>query len=110
MRAALEEADEQVEALRRENHSLAQELKDATDQLNEGGKGVHEVAKAKRRLELEKEELQMALEDAESALEAEESKVLRAQVINWRERKLLAFPAMVGKGFRKSDSMGNTLP
>lgn len=59
---------------------MAQELKDLTDQLGEGGRSVHEQAKTRRRLELEKDELQQALEDAEAALEAEESKVLRAQV------------------------------
>ncbi|KAI3415864.1 MYSc [Globodera pallida] len=80
LRTALDEAIEQAEALRRENKALMLELKEATEQLNDGGRGAHELGKAKRRLELEKEELQLALEDAEAALEAEESKVLRAQV------------------------------
>ncbi|KAL3088350.1 hypothetical protein niasHT_023910 [Heterodera trifolii] len=80
LRAAMDEANEQAEALRRENKTLMQELKEVTEQLNDGGRGTHELGKAKRKLEQEKEELQLALEDAESALEAEESKVLRAQV------------------------------
>ena len=66
--------------MRRENRSLAQEVKDLTDQLTEGGRSVHELQKMVRRLELEKEELQTALDEAEAALEAEEAKVLRAQV------------------------------
>uniref|UniRef100_A0A1I7XLC0 Myosin motor domain-containing protein n=1 Tax=Heterorhabditis bacteriophora TaxID=37862 RepID=A0A1I7XLC0_HETBA len=76
----------QIEGVRRENKILAQELKDITDQLGEGGKSVHDLQKLRRRLEMEKEELQrtnfikQALDDAEAALEAEESKVLRAQV------------------------------
>lgn len=52
---------EAVEGLRRENKSLAQEIKDLTDQLGEGGRSVHEMQKIIRRLELEKEELQHAL-------------------------------------------------
>lgn len=59
---------------------MAQELKDITDQLGEGGRSVHELQKIRRRLELEKDELQQALEEAEGALEAEETKLLRAQV------------------------------
>lgn len=80
LRTALDEANEQADALRRENKNISQELKDITDQLGEGGKSVHELQKIRRRLELEKEELAQALEDAEAALEAEESKLLRAQV------------------------------
>ncbi|KAK0410838.1 hypothetical protein QR680_005352 [Steinernema hermaphroditum] len=80
LRNALDESAEQTEGVRRENKVLAQELKDLTDQLGEGGKSVHELQKCRRRLELEKEELQQALDDAEGALEAEESKLMRAQV------------------------------
>uniref|UniRef100_A0A0N5AQ97 Myosin head n=1 Tax=Syphacia muris TaxID=451379 RepID=A0A0N5AQ97_9BILA len=61
LRNSLDESAEQLEGVRRENKALAQELKDVTDQLGEGGKS-------------------QALDDAEAALEAEESKVLRAQV------------------------------
>ncbi|KAI6228188.1 Myosin head [Aphelenchoides besseyi] len=79
-KAAQDEAHEAVEGLRRENRSLAQEIKDLTDQLGEGGRSVHELQKMLRRLEQEKEELGHALDESEAALEAEESKVLRAQV------------------------------
>lgn len=48
-----------MEAVRRENKALAQELKDLTDQLGEGGRNVHELQKSRRRLEMEKEELQV---------------------------------------------------
>uniref|UniRef100_A0A1I8FAS6 Myosin_tail_1 domain-containing protein n=1 Tax=Macrostomum lignano TaxID=282301 RepID=A0A1I8FAS6_9PLAT len=57
LKAQLEEARDQTEAVRRENKT------------GEGGRNVHEVDKARRRLEMEKEELQAALEEAESALE-----------------------------------------
>lgn len=50
-----------MEAVRRENKALAQELKDLTDQLGEGGKNVHELQKSRRRLEMEKEELQVCV-------------------------------------------------
>eukprot|EP00080_Pristionchus_pacificus_P015122 PDM75142.1 myo-5 [Pristionchus pacificus] len=76
----LEEAHDQMEQLRRENKAFAQELKDLTDQLGDGGKNVHELQKARRRLECELQEAQQALEEAEVALEAEESKVMRAQI------------------------------
>lgn len=49
----------QLDAARRENKVLAQELKDMTDQLGEGGKSVHELQKLRRRLEMEKDELQV---------------------------------------------------
>lgn len=75
-----DELAEALEGTRRENKSLAQEIKDLTDQLGEGGRSVHELQKIVRRLEVEKEEIQHALDEAEAALEAEESKVLRAQV------------------------------
>ena len=58
----------------------ADEIRDLTDQLGEGGKSVHEMDKIRRRLELEKEELQAALEEAEAALEQEEAKVARSQL------------------------------
>ncbi|CAD6186727.1 unnamed protein product [Caenorhabditis auriculariae] len=75
-----DELVEHLESTRRENKQLAQEVKDLTDQLGEGGRSVHELQKIVRRLENEKEELQKALDEAEAALEAEESKVLRAQI------------------------------
>ena len=78
--ASSEEAHEHIEALRRENKNLAEEIKDIHDQMTEGGRGVHEMSKSIKRLEMEKEELQTALEDAEAALENEEAKVLRAQL------------------------------
>ena len=59
---------------------LADEIRDLSDQLGEGGKNVHDLDKACRRLALEKDELQNALEEAEAALEQEEAKVMRAQL------------------------------
>merc|ERR1712130_684409 len=69
LKAALDEANEQLDIVRRENKNLA-----------DGGRSIHELDKQRRRLETEKEELQAALEEAEGAHEAEENKVLRAQL------------------------------
>merc|ERR1711997_770044 len=80
LRAGWEEVNEQLDAVKRENKNLADEIKDLLDQLGEGGRSIHELDKQRRRLEVEKEELQSALEEAEAALEQEENKVLRAQL------------------------------
>jgi chromosome segregation ATPase len=80
IKAAWDEANEQLDVVRRENKNLADEIKDLLDQLGDGGRSIHELDKQRRRLEVEKEELQSALEEAEGALEQEENKVLRAQL------------------------------
>merc|ERR1711878_53127 len=80
LKSALDESNEQLDIVRRENKNLADEIKDLLDQLGDGGRSIHELDKQRRRLETEKEELQAALEEAEGALEAEENKVLRAQL------------------------------
>merc|ERR1719429_639841 len=78
LKSALDESNEQLDIVRRENKNLADEIKDLLDQLGDGGRSIHELDKQRRRMEAEKEELQAALEEAEGALEAEENKVLRA--------------------------------
>merc|ERR1719461_882727 len=70
--ASLDETNEQLDIVRRENKNLADEIKDLLDQLGDGGRSIHELDKQRRRLETEKEELQSALEEAEG------NKVLRA--------------------------------
>merc|ERR1711942_328039 len=80
LKAAQDEAVEQLDIVKRENKNLADEIKDLLDQLGDGGRSIHELDKQRRRLEVEKEELQGALEEAEGALETEENKVLRAQL------------------------------
>merc|ERR1712183_1035232 len=80
LRAAQEEALEQLDIVKRGNKNLADEIKDLLDQLGEGGRSIHDLDKQRRRLEQEKEELQAALEEAEATLEMEENKVLRAQL------------------------------
>merc|ERR1719266_1391532 len=80
LKAALDEANEQLDIVRRENKNPADEVKDLLDQLGDGGRSIHELDKQRRRLEVEKEELQAALEEAEGALEQEENKVLRASL------------------------------
>merc|ERR1711881_444034 len=66
LKAAQDEATEQLDIVKRENKNLA-------DQLGEGGRSIHDLDKQRRRLEQEKEEIQ-------GALEQEENKVLRAQL------------------------------
>merc|ERR1711936_1171444 len=80
LKAARQEAVEQLDIVKRENKNLADEIKDLLDQLGEGGRSIHDLDKQRRRLEQEKEELQAALEEAEATLEMEENKVLRAQL------------------------------
>merc|ERR1719158_2669386 len=80
LKAAQNEATEQLDIVKRENKNLADETKDLLDQLGEGGRSIHDLDKQRRRLEQEKEELQAALEEAEATLEMEENKVLRAQL------------------------------
>merc|ERR1719461_2634863 len=63
LKAALDEATEQLDIVRRENKNLADEVKDLLDQLGDGGRSIHELDKQRRRLEVEKEELQAALEE-----------------------------------------------
>merc|ERR1712180_374534 len=80
LKAATDEAVEQLDIVKRGNKNLADEIKDLLDQLGEGGRSIHDLDKQRRRLEVEKEELQAALEEAEGALEQEENKVLRASL------------------------------
>merc|ERR1712083_931173 len=80
LKAAQEEAIEQLDIVKRENKNLADEIKDLLAQLGEGGRSIHDLDKQRRRLEQEKEELQGPLEEAEGTLEQEENKVLRAQL------------------------------
>merc|ERR1712198_265071 len=72
LKAAKDEAIEQLDIVKRENKNLADEIKDLLDQLGEGGRSIHDLDKQRRRLEQEKEELQGALEEAEATLEMEE--------------------------------------
>merc|ERR1719412_672048 len=80
LKASLDETNEQLDIVRRENKNLADEIKDLLDQLGDGGRSIHELDKQRRRLETEKEELQAALEEAEATLEMEENRVLRSQL------------------------------
>merc|ERR1719283_836552 len=61
LKAAQDEAIEQLDIVKRENKNLADEIKDLLDQLGEGGRSIHDLDKQRRRLEQEKEELQGAL-------------------------------------------------
>merc|ERR1711953_1042022 len=80
LKAAQQEAVEQLDVVKRENKNLADEIKDLLDQLGEGGRSIHALDKQRRMLEQEKEELQGALEEAEATLEMEENRVLRSQL------------------------------
>ncbi len=74
LKAAFQESQDGVEALRRENKSLSDEVRDLVDQLSTGGRGLHELEKAVKRAEQERAEMQHALEDMEAALERETAK------------------------------------
>merc|ERR1712025_713630 len=65
LKAAQQESIEQLDVVKRENKSLADEIKDLLDQLGEGGRSIHALDKQRRMLEQEKEELQGALEEEE---------------------------------------------
>ena len=52
LKAALDEANEQLDIVRRENKNLADEVKDLLDQLGDGGRSIHELDKQRRRLEV----------------------------------------------------------
>jgi myosin heavy chain 6/7 len=80
LKAAQDEAVEQLDIVKRQNKNLADEIKDLLDQLGEGGRSIHDFDKQRRRLEQKKEELQAAIEEAEATFEMEENKVLRAQL------------------------------
>ena len=54
LKAALDEANEQLDIVRRENKNLADEVKDLLDQLGDGGRSIHELDKQRRRLEVRK--------------------------------------------------------
>merc|ERR1712165_376658 len=64
LKAAQQEATEQLDVVKRENKNLADEIKDLLDQLGEGGRSIHALDKQRRMLETE----------------MEENKVLRAQL------------------------------
>merc|ERR1719322_1859722 len=51
LKSALDESNEQLDIVRRENKNLL-------DQLGDGGRSIHELDKQRRRMETEKEELQ----------------------------------------------------
>ena len=105
MKAALDDSNDQLDIVRRENKNLADEIKDLLDQLGDGGRSVHELDKQRHRLEIEQEELQTALEEAEGTLEQEENKVKY-------QRLFLLFYPMSSSGFAGSvvtysDKTGN---
>merc|ERR1712051_80206 len=77
VRNGYEEANVQLDDVRRENKPLSDEIKDLMEQISEGGRSIHEIEKQRKKLEQEKFELETALGDAESALEQEENKLLR---------------------------------
>merc|ERR1712128_339319 len=54
VKAAQEEALEQLDIVKRENKNLADEIKDLLDQLGDGGRSIHELDKQRRRLEVER--------------------------------------------------------
>merc|ERR1719317_1056096 len=73
MKAQYDESLEHLDVVRRENKTLAEEIKDLMDQICEGGRNLHDMSKNVKKYEIEKEELQ-------AALEKEENKVLKGQL------------------------------
>merc|ERR1712152_83096 len=53
LKAANDEATEQLDIVKRENKNLADEIKDLLDQLGDGGRSIHDLDKQRRRLEQE---------------------------------------------------------
>merc|ERR1712080_571574 len=51
LKAATDEAVEQLDIVKRENKNLGDEIKDLLDQLGEGGRSIHDLDKQRRRLE-----------------------------------------------------------
>merc|ERR1719264_1409042 len=45
LKSALDESNEQLDIVRRENKNLADEIKDLLDQLGDGGRSIHELDK-----------------------------------------------------------------
>merc|ERR1712168_613702 len=78
MKNQYEETLDRLEAAKRENKQLQEEIAELTDSLAETGKSVHEVEKAKRALEVERNELSASLEETEASVETEEAKTVRA--------------------------------
>ncbi|KAM6299265.1 LOW QUALITY PROTEIN: uncharacterized protein MYH16 [Aegotheles albertisi] len=66
LKTAYEESLEHLEAMKKDNKALQEEIKDLINQLGEGGKSIHELQKKDWS---EEDELQVALEEAESSLE-----------------------------------------
>merc|ERR1719270_883328 len=54
LKAAHDEALEQLDIVKRDNKNLADEIKDLLDQLGDGGRSIHDLDKSRRRLEQEK--------------------------------------------------------
>ena len=75
MKTALDESNDQLDIIRRENKNLADETKDLHEHLGDGRRSIHELDKSRCCLEMEQEELQAALEEAEGTLEQEENRV-----------------------------------
>ena len=73
LKSALDESNEQLDIVRRENKNLADEIKDLLNQLGDGGRSIHELDKQRRRLESEKEEA-----------------ALKTQHVPWLVRKMIS--------------------
>merc|ERR1711972_611666 len=72
LKAAQDEALEQLDIVKRENKNLADEIKDLLDQLGDGGRSIHDLDRQRRRLEQEKELGQVKQEIDRRVAEKEE--------------------------------------
>ena len=80
LRGAHETANDQIEALKRENKHLQDEVAELTHQLGAGGKSSHDLEMAKKKLAQEKQDLQAQLEETEGELTLAEQRAESLQL------------------------------
>ena len=89
MKNATEEALDQLEASKRENKILADELKEVHESISESNKNLFELEKQKRSLEVQRSNLHTNIEESEAAIESEENKLIRITTdINQRKQDM----------------------
>merc|ERR1719369_693328 len=70
-----DDAQAKLEDVKKENLSLATEIKDINEQINDGGRTIHVIENQRKKLEEEKQELTLILKDVETSLEEQENKL-----------------------------------
>ena len=89
LKNATEEALDQLEASKRENKILVDELKEVHESISESNKNLFELEKQKRTLEVQRSNLHTNIEESEAAIESEENKLIRITTdINQRKQDM----------------------